>query len=155
LLFRHEIARLAVEATVAAHRRQASHARVLAALEERQCDDDPRMAFHAEAARDAPAALRHASAAARRAVALGAHREAAAQFERALQFAGPADPRTLAGLYGGFANEALFLNRIQEAADAYGRALALWQQVGDRRREGDTLRLLGLLLVALHRGEES
>jgi DNA-binding CsgD family transcriptional regulator/tetratricopeptide (TPR) repeat protein len=155
LRFRHEIARLAIAATVPAHRRRDIHARILAALEERQADDDPRMAFHAEAAGDAPAALRHASAAARRAAALGAHREAAAQFERALRSADAADPRTVAGLNGGFAHEAMLLNRCQDSADAYGRALALWRQLGDRRREGDTHRLLGLSLGKLHRGEES
>jgi DNA-binding CsgD family transcriptional regulator/tetratricopeptide (TPR) repeat protein len=153
--FRHEIARLAVEATVAVHRRRASHARILAALGERQRGDDPRMAFHAEAAGDAPAALRHATAAARRAAELGAHREAVAQFERALRCVGDADPRTIAGLYEGFAREASLLNRFQDAADAYGPALALWRQIGDRRREGDTLRLLGLALGRLHRGEEA
>jgi DNA-binding CsgD family transcriptional regulator/tetratricopeptide (TPR) repeat protein len=154
LQFRHEIARLAVETTITAHRRRDSHARILAALEARQCDDDPRMAFHAEAAGDAPAALRHAMPAARRAVALGAHREAAAQFERALRFAAVADPRTVADLYGGFAREARLLDRCQEAADAYSRALALWREIGDRLREGDTLRLLGLSLTTLNRGEE-
>jgi DNA-binding CsgD family transcriptional regulator/tetratricopeptide (TPR) repeat protein len=155
LRFRHEIARLAIAVTIPAHRRRDIHARILAALEERQRDDDPRMAFHAEAAGDAPTALQHASAAARRAAALGAHREAAAQFERALRFADAADSRTIAGLYGGFAHEAMLLNRCQESADAYRRALALWRQIGDRRREGDTHRLLGLSLGKLHKGEES
>jgi hypothetical protein len=97
LQFRHEIARLAVEGAVAAHRRTAIHARALASLQALGCDDDARMAFHAEAAGDGPAALRHASAAARRAAALASHREAAAQFERALRFTdGPIPPRSAA-----------------------------------------------------------
>jgi DNA-binding CsgD family transcriptional regulator/tetratricopeptide (TPR) repeat protein len=154
LQFRHEIARLAVETTITAHRRRDSHARILAALEARRCDDDPRMAFHAEAAGDAPAALRHAMAAARRAAALGAHREAMAQFERALRFAEAADPRVRASLYDDFAREARLLDRPQDAADACSRALALWRELGDQLREGDTLRLLGLSLGALTRGEE-
>jgi DNA-binding CsgD family transcriptional regulator/tetratricopeptide (TPR) repeat protein len=154
LQFRHEIARLAVETTITAHRRRDSHARILAALEARQCDDDPRMAFHAEAAGDAHAALRHAMAAARRADALGAHREAVAQFERALRFADAADPRVRASLYDDFAREAMLLDRAQDAADARSRALALWRELGDQRREGDTLRLLGMALGTLSRGEE-
>src|SRR5215831_16548335 len=76
LQFRHEIARLAVEGAFAAHRRTAIHARTLASLRALGCDDDARMAFHAEAAGDGPAALRHASAAGRRAAALASHREA-------------------------------------------------------------------------------
>jgi len=51
------------------------------------CEGDARLAFHAEAAGDAAAVLRYAPAAAQRAVGLGSHREAAAQFERALRFA--------------------------------------------------------------------
>src|SRR5215469_12061766 len=155
LQFRHEIARLAVEGAVAAHRHGAIHARTLAALQALGCDDDARMAFHAEAAGDGPAALRHASAAARRAAALASHREAAAQFERALRFADPADPAAAAGLYDGFAYEASLLDRWQEAADARERALALWRDVGDRLREGDTLRWLACSLCSLSRGDEA
>src|SRR5262245_3439270 len=154
LQFRHEIARLAVEGAVAAHRRAAIHARTLAALQALGCDDDARMAFHAEAAGDGPAALHHASAAARRAAALASHREAAAQFERALRFTDGADPATVASLYDGFAYEASLLDRWREAADARERALGLWRDVGDRRREGDTLRWLAYSLCSLSRGGE-
>jgi predicted ATPase len=45
LRFRHEIARLAVEQAIPAHRRSAVHARILAALGSLGCDDDARMAF--------------------------------------------------------------------------------------------------------------
>ena len=85
LRFRHEIARLAVEQAIPAHRRSAVHARILAALGSLGCDDDARMAFHAEAAGDRPAVLHHAPRAARQAAELASHREAAAQFERALR----------------------------------------------------------------------
>jgi DNA-binding CsgD family transcriptional regulator/tetratricopeptide (TPR) repeat protein len=155
LQFRHEIARLAVEGAVTAHRRRAIYARTLASLRALGCDDDARMAFYAEAAGDGPAALRHASAAARRAAALASHREAAAQFERALRSTEGADPATVASLYGGFAYEASLLDRWQEAADARERALALWRDVGDRLREGDTLRWLACSLCSLSRGDEA
>ena len=151
--FRHEIARLAVAGAVAAHRGSAIHARILASLQALGCDDDACMAFHAEAAGDGPAALRYASAAARRAAALASHREAATQFERALRFADQAEPATVASLHDGFAYEASLLDRWQEAADARERALALWRQVGDRLREGDTLRWLASSLCSLSRGD--
>ena len=154
LQFRHEIARLAVEGAVTAHRRGVLHARILASLQALGCDDDARMAFHAEAAGDGPAALRYASAAARRAAALASHREAAAQFGRALRFTDGADPATAASLHDGFAYEASLLDRWQEAADARERALALWRDVGDRLREGDTLRWLASSLCSLSRGGE-
>jgi DNA-binding CsgD family transcriptional regulator/tetratricopeptide (TPR) repeat protein len=155
LQFRHEIARLAVEGAVTPYRRSAIHARILASLQALGCDDDARMAFYAEAAGDGPAALRHASAAARRAATLASHREAAAQFERALRCTDGADPATAASLYDGFAYEASLLDRWQEAADARERALALWREVGDRLREGDTLRWLANSLCSLSRGGEA
>lgn len=155
LRFRHEIARLAVEQAVAAHRRGAIHARILAALEAAGCDDDARMAFHAEGAGDALAALRYATAAARRAAELASHREAAAQYERALRFADGTDPAMAAGLYDGLGYEAGLLDRWQDAADAAGHALALWRQAGDRLREGVTLLHLSRTMWRLCRGHEA
>jgi DNA-binding CsgD family transcriptional regulator/tetratricopeptide (TPR) repeat protein len=153
--FRHEIARLAVEGAVPGHRRGAIHARILASLQARGCDDDARMAYYAEAAGDGPAALRHASAAARRAAALASHCEAAAQFERALRFTDGADPAAAASLHDGFAYEASLLDRWPEAAGARERALALWRDAGDRLREGDTLCWLARSLCSLSRGGEA
>jgi len=153
LQFRHEIARLAVEGALPAHRRSAVHARILASLQALGCDDDARLAFHAEAAGDGPAALAFASAAGRRAAAMASHHEAAAQFERALRFAHATDPATAASLYDGFAYEASLMDRWQEAAGAREHALTLWRDVGDRLREGETLRWLASSLCSLSRGD--
>ena len=112
LKFRHEIARLAVQEAIPAHRRGLIHARILDALRRSGGDDDARMAFHAEGAGDGPAVLRYAPAAARRAAELGAHREAAAQYGRALRFAGGAGAATAAGLYDAFGYEASLLDRM-------------------------------------------
>jgi DNA-binding CsgD family transcriptional regulator/tetratricopeptide (TPR) repeat protein len=155
LKFRHEIARLAVEQAIAAHRRGGVHARILAALHSLDCDDEARMAFHAEGTADGPAVLRYAPSAARRATELGSHREAAAQFERALRFAALADPATVAGLYDGLAYEVTLLDRLQDAADARQSALGLWRLAGDRLREGDTMRRLSRTMGRLCRGGEA
>lgn len=155
LRFRHEIARLAVEQAIAAHRRRALHARILAALEAAGCDDDARMAFHAEGAGDGPAALRYATAAAARAAELASHREAAAQFQRALRFAAGTPPETAAGLCDGLAYEAGLLDRWQDSADAGERALALWRQAGDRLRESAAQRQLSHTMWRLCRGSEA
>ncbi len=155
LRFRHEIARLAVEQAVNAHRRGLIHARILAALRADQCDDDARMAFHAEAAGDGAAVLRYAASAARRAAELASHREAAAQYERALRFAAGADPALVAGLYDGLAYEMSLIDRWQDAADAGERALALWRTAGDPLHEGDTMRRLSRTMWRLCRGDEA
>jgi len=153
--FRHEIARLAAAHAVAGHRGRAIHGLVLAALGSFGCDDDARMAFHAEAAGDGAAVLRHAPAAARRAARLASHREAAAQYERALRSADGTDPVTLAGLHEGLADELALLDRWDDAESAGERALALWREAGDRLREGDALRRLSRIRWNLCRGREA
>jgi len=154
LKFRHEIARLAVQDAVPAHRRGLIHARILDALRASGGDDDARMAFHADGAGDGPAVLRYAPGAAQRAAELGAHREAAAQYERALRFSGETGAAEAARLYDAFGYEASLLDRMQDAVGARERALTLWRQVGDQRREGDTLRWLACALNAASRGSE-
>jgi DNA-binding CsgD family transcriptional regulator len=155
LRFRHEIARLAVEQAIAAHRRRAIHTRILAALEAAGGDDDAQLAFHAEAAGDGPAVLRYATAAARRAAELRSHREAAAQFERALRFAAGAARETVAGLCDGLACEAGLLDLWQDAVDTGERALELWRAAGDRLRESATSRQLSRALWHSCRGSEA
>jgi DNA-binding CsgD family transcriptional regulator len=154
LRFEHEIARLAVAEAVPAHRRALLHSSILTALQVDGCDDDARLAFHAEAAGDGAAVLRYAPAAACRAAGLGAHRQAAAQYERALRFAAGQDPGTVAELYDGFGYEAGLLDRWQEAATAGEHALALWRQLDNRLREGETLRRLAGAYCSLSRGSE-
>ena len=155
LSFRHEIVRMAVAGAIPPLRCGLAHARILDALRDRGCDDDARLAFHAEAAGDGPAVLHYAPAAARRAAGLGSHREAAAQFERALRSAGGTDPALAAGLYDGLAAELGLLDRWQDAADALEQALGRWRQAGDRRREGAALRTLSRTMWRLCRGQEA
>src|SRR5207249_3546048 len=98
--FRHELARLAVEESLSPNRRLALHRAALAALAEPPVGspDLERLAHHAEGAGDAAAVLRYARAAGDRAVAVGAHREAAAQYGRALRFAESLGPHERAEL---------------------------------------------------------
>jgi DNA-binding CsgD family transcriptional regulator/tetratricopeptide (TPR) repeat protein len=155
LHFRHEIARLALEDSIAAHRRVDLHGRLLRALRDQDCDDDARLAFHAEGAGDGPAVLRHAVPAALRAAHLGAHREAAAQYERAFRHGRGVDDAELARLHDAYVAEVALLDRWDDAAAAGTRALELWRAIGDPAREGDTLRQLSQTLWRLCRGREA
>src|SRR4029077_4775791 len=80
--FRHELARLAIEEAMAPDRRRVLHRAALAALTAAPtaAADLARRAPPPEAAGDAEAVLDFAPAAGARASALGAHREAAAQY---------------------------------------------------------------------------
>ena len=155
LRFRHEIARLAIEQEIPAHRQAVIHAEILSTLLVNGSRDDARMAFHAEEAGDEEATVRHASLAARRAVDLGSHREAAAQYERALRWAAHAAPPELAELYTGLAEEATLSDRPQTAADAGEQALRLWRMLDDRRHEGESLQHYSMTLKHLCRGDEA
>ncbi|WP_370350751.1 AAA family ATPase [Catenulispora sp. EB89] len=155
LRFRHEIARLAIAEAVPAHRRLLIHRRVLDALHTQHCDDEARLAYHAEAAGDANAVLRYAPAAARRAGRLGAHHEAAAQFDRALRFADHAGPAARARLYEEHADELILLDRLTEAEHAGKRALSLRREIGDRLGEGADLARLSRIAWSLCRGQDA
>ncbi len=155
LRFRHEIARIAVQTAIAPHRSVMAHRGILDALRAGGCDDYARLAFHAEGAGDDALVLEYAPLAGRRASSLAAHREAAAQFQRALRSAAGADARTAATLYDELANELSLVDRWQESADARTEALRRWQDAGDPRREGDSLRRLSRTMWRLCRGQDA
>jgi len=155
LRFRHEIARQAIEQTVSPVRRAALHVRILEGLRAVGCDDDARLAFHAEEAGDGPAALDHATSAGRRARLLASHREAAGQFERALRFADGEAPASIAARWIELATELSMIDHWPAAEIAYTRALENWRAAGDPLGEGDTLRRMAVALWRLCRGGES
>jgi DNA-binding CsgD family transcriptional regulator len=145
--FRHEIARVAIETALPLDRAVTLHRAALAALTAipRDAADPARLAHHAELAGDVDAVLSHAPAAAERAARVGAHREAAAQFERALRFAKRLRPKRRAELLDRFSYECYLTDRIPEATEARLRALDEYTTSGDRLRQGDAHRWLSRL----------
>jgi DNA-binding CsgD family transcriptional regulator/tetratricopeptide (TPR) repeat protein len=155
LRFRHELVRMAVAAEIAPHRQAELHERLLTVLEERGDFDPAVLAYHAEGAGDHEAVLRHAPEAARLSSALGAHREAAAQFERALRCAGDSNGQILAPLHEGAAAEYALLDRWPETETALRTALAFRRELGDAESAGRDLCNLSAALWRLCRGGES
>jgi DNA-binding CsgD family transcriptional regulator len=145
--FRHELARIAVEASVTPDRALELHRKALAVLSSSPsgAPDLARLAHHAEAAHDEAAVLRFAPAAAARASSLGAHREAIAQYERALRFAEGSAPEERAELLELCGHEFYLSGQPERALPLGERALAYRREVGDRLREGDSLRSLSHL----------
>lgn len=139
VVFRHELARLAVVGEVPAGRAVHLHRRLLAALAERGADP-ARLAHHAEAAGDVRAVLEHSRAAASRAAELGAHREAARQYERALGDAAELDAGERAQLHWDLGYEYYLTGRIDESIAEVERARELWDDLGDPVRVGDAWR---------------
>ncbi len=155
LAFRHELTRVAVADTISGPRRRGLHAAVLAALErvpELQ-SDLATLAHHAAAAGDAEAVLRLAPAAARRAAELGAHREARAQYARALPFLARLPDEEHARLLEAYAREC-------ELTDHHAASREAWTAATERHRTaGRTLRwadgLTDLARVCLSLGDNA
>jgi DNA-binding CsgD family transcriptional regulator len=135
--FRHELARRAVEEAIDPVERADLHARALESLGE--SGDVARLAHHAEGAGDAEAVIRYAPAAAARAVSLGAHREAAAQYARALRFSDGLDSEAVAGLLASRAYECYLTEQLEDAVAAQSEALERYRAAGNRLKEGDML----------------
>jgi DNA-binding CsgD family transcriptional regulator/tetratricopeptide (TPR) repeat protein len=155
--FRHELARLAIEDSLAPHRRVALHRAALAALSHPPFGppDAARLAHHAEAADDADAVLRYAPAAGKQATALGAHREAAAQYACALRFAVGASVETLGELLDRRAYSCFLTGQFADALEAQERAVKCHQTLGNQLKEGDALRSLSRLLRYVGRTEQA
>jgi DNA-binding CsgD family transcriptional regulator len=157
--FRHELARLAVEESLPPNRRVELHRQVLSALEAHATGvsgiDHARAAYHAEAAGDAEAVLRYAAAAGDYAGELGASREAAAQYARALRFADHLDVRARAELLERSAYASYLAGELEEALETQQRALECHRELGDRLRAGDSLRSFSRLLRYVGRTDEA
>ena len=155
--FRHELARLAVEESIALSRRVDLHRKALAALSDPPggAPDLARLAHHAEAAGDSAAVLRFAPVAAARAATLGAHREAAAQLARAVRFGEGLPPAERADLLERRSKECFLTDQYDEGIAALEEAVECRRTVGDRLGEGNALRQLSEFLWCPGRIAES
>jgi DNA-binding CsgD family transcriptional regulator/tetratricopeptide (TPR) repeat protein len=156
--FTHELAQQAVEEALPPDRRVSLHraaATALAGSGDVPASDLARVAHHADAAGDRGAVLRFAPAAAARAAALGAHREAAAQYARALRFAQDLPPEEQARLLELRAYECFLTGEMDAAIAAQEDALAHRRALGDPLAESDCLRSLSRLYRFLGRTREA
>jgi DNA-binding CsgD family transcriptional regulator/tetratricopeptide (TPR) repeat protein len=155
--FHHELARLAIVESIAPDRALALHRRTLSALAwpPTGTPEPARLAHHAEAAQDSEAQLRYARLAGERASAVGAHREAAAQFERALRAGGSLPSAQEAELLTLLAQELLMVNRAGSAIVAQEQANKLFEGSGDVVGFADGLRRLSRLYICGGRGSDA
>jgi predicted ATPase/DNA-binding CsgD family transcriptional regulator len=152
--FRHDLARLAVERSLPPARRSAVHARALAHLTARDSHDHRWLAHHAAGCGDRAAVTRYAPLAATRAARLGAHREAAEQFQLALRYHETPD-RQRAGLLEQLSYECYLTDQLTRARDSLLEALAIHEQHGDVRVVGTAQRRLSRLSWVLGQNADS
>jgi tetratricopeptide (TPR) repeat protein len=155
LAFRHELGRQAVLDAISPIARVESHSRVLAALRDAPLQDLARLAHHAEQAGNREAVLEYAPAAAARAATLRSHREAAAQYARALRFAHDLPPERRGDLLEALSYECYLTDQPMEAVAACESAVGIWRKAGNRLREGDAERKLSRLLWVSGRALEA
>jgi DNA-binding NarL/FixJ family response regulator len=157
VVFRHELARLAVEASLPPDRAVALHRRALAVLSRHDVGgvDLARLAHHAEAAGDGQAVLRYAPAAGEHAASLGSPREAEHQYLRALRFAQNLPREKRAGLLERFADHAYLSDMRSDAADWMIEAVDTYRRAGDPIRQGAALGRRASLLSCIGRLPEA
>jgi DNA-binding CsgD family transcriptional regulator/tetratricopeptide (TPR) repeat protein len=156
IAFRHELARRALEDSLAAPRRQSLHQLILKALLNR---GEPsllaRIVHHAAQAGDTAAVLKYAPIAARQSSALNAHRESASHYQIALRYADSLPPEEQARLFECRSYECYLTDQMEEALEARREALKIWKQLHDKRRQGDNLRWMSRLTWFLGRTREA
>ena len=154
--FRHEIARLVVEESLTPRRRIALNRAAVEALAAPPSGvlDVALLAHHADAAGDAAGVLRFAPSAAELAADVGAHREAAAQYARALRFADALPVEAQAALCDRLSYEHYLTGDFDDAIAASTRALEAYRTVRDARGEGACLVALSRLLWSIGRTSE-
>ncbi len=152
--FRHELARMVLEQERDPARRVALDRRVLRALEGAGGSPE-RLVHHAERAGDNAALLRWAAVAGERSAALGAHREAAQHYARAVAVSLASSEGTRAELLRRCAVEHYLIDQLDRAIVLQRESVALLRATGDRVREGDGLRWLSRFLWFGGRGEEA
>ena len=155
--FRHELARIAIDDALTLQQRLTIHRAALEVLLATYATEgnEARLAHHAEGAGDADRVLAFAPAAGERAAASGAHREAAAQFARALRFADRLSPAERAVLFERRSRECYLTDQNQAAIDAIEEALECHRTIGNRLGEGAALVWLSLILWCPGRSAEA
>jgi DNA-binding CsgD family transcriptional regulator/tetratricopeptide (TPR) repeat protein len=135
LRFRHELARRAIEASIAPARRRALHQKVVDVLKRRSDARASEIAHHAERAADVAALLKFAHRAGEEAARAGAPREAAAHFAAVLRHRDALEPGLLIPVLERYAEQAYLMGGADFAMIAMTEAAEL------RRRANDILGL--------------
>jgi len=141
LRFRHELARRAVEQSIAAYPLRRLHARMLDCLlaSRERAAPSARLVHHAKAAGRAADVLLYAPRAAEEAMRRGAHREAAALYESALEVGGQLLEQERAAMLEACAGEHLTANQIAGSLARYREALQIWQGLDHALDQGRVL----------------
>jgi DNA-binding CsgD family transcriptional regulator len=155
--FRHELARRAALEQIPDLQQRMLHKRALTALAESPLNPDmlAALAFHADEAGDADAVIRHAPAAAERAAALGANREAAQLYALVLRHAGTVAAEQRVRWVEQHAFTSYLCGLAETAVSSWREAIELRRALGDPLGQSDNLRWLSHELWGMGRVTEA
>lgn len=154
--FRHELARRAALDQIPAYLRRMLHKQVLVVLTEPPIDPDGlgTLAFHADQAGDTDAVIRYGPAAAERASALGANREATELYALTLRHADAVADEQKVQWLEQHAISSHLSGLPDDAVGSFYGAAALRHRLGDHIEQAANLRLVSYLLWLLGRTSE-
>ena len=149
--FRHELARQAILDVVSPQRKAELHKVVLAKLEQAPTGQQnlARLANHADGASDPQATLKYARLAAQQARAASSHREATAQYARALRFANSLPAAEKAALLEAYAHECNIVGKQVEGIAAREAAVEIWREANAPLKVGENLTLMVIMLFGM------
>ena len=143
VVFRHDLTRRAIEASLPGARRIALHRLVLALLLAEPDPDLPRVVHHAVEAGNAEVIVRYGPQVARQAAHSGANRQALAVREQMLRHAELLAPSGLARLHIGHAWSLFNAGRYGESLAVAEHAVSLWEALDDPVGLSEALVTLG------------
>jgi DNA-binding CsgD family transcriptional regulator len=157
LAFRHALAQSAIADALQGDRLQSLHRVILNILQDPAfaADNYATLVFHAEGAGDGDAVLRYAPLAGARAAGLGAHRQAAMLYGKALDRARGQPPAKRAELAELQAAQLSLSGDIEQALNGYNAAAILWRENGDALGLGRSLARTASLSYLAGRHEEA
>jgi DNA-binding CsgD family transcriptional regulator/tetratricopeptide (TPR) repeat protein len=147
LVFRHELARLAIEESLSSGRSEALHRKALQVLLQRSATEIPlaRLVHHAIRASDAEKVLEYGPRAAEQASRHGAHREAVRYYQAANRYRHQIPNEEQARLLDHLSFEYYLTGQIDASIQARREAVDLWRKVEQAEQVGDDLRWLSRL----------
>jgi len=147
IVFKHELYRRTIEASLSPLLRVALNRRILDLFrgDFEQKGETERIIHHAKNANDYDLVVRYAPLAAAQAASVGAHIEASKLYFTAIEYYQGRDKDQLVQFYECYAYECYLTNRVKEAIIYQGKAMNIWKEKGDIEKLGNSMWFLSRL----------
>jgi DNA-binding CsgD family transcriptional regulator len=147
IVFKHELYRKTIEASLSPFKRMALNKKILELLlktfqEEGEVE---KIVHYAKNANENDLVFKYAPIAATKAALVGSHMDASKLYLTAIEYAQDADGDKLVNLYEAYAHECYLTNQIANARLYQEKASTIWQNKGETEQLGNSFRLLSRL----------